>query len=528
MRAVGGLAVRLLRRSALIVTAVVAGMSALVVVQYRQTFAGTADLGALAALSESPAIRTLFGPPVALGDPGGFTVWRTGTPLAVLTGIWALLAITRVTRGEEDAGRWALLLSGRIRLARLVAVHLTVLGAAALVVGAALTVAMIAAGTRPGGALLHGAGLAATGVWFAGLGALAGQLVAGRRGAAGLAASVLAVALLARMVADGVGALAWLAWLAWLSPFGLLGLVQPYAAELVRPLIVLAVMGAGLCLLAVAAAGARDLGAGWIAVREVRRARPWLVRSLPAFAIGRVLPGLAGWSAGIAAYILLIGLLASSMSAFLRDNPRFAELAASAGIAELGSVEGYAAALFGVLAIALGFFAAGQFAADAGDETARRLTLLFARPVARTRWAALEAGVVTLGCTLLVVVAGLAMWAGAGIAGAGLGLGAAVAGELNVLPVPLLCAGAALFALGWAPGVVLPIGALPAAGGFLLHSLAESFGWPGWVDVLSPFAHLAAVPARSPDWAGTIGMTAVAAVLAVAGAAGYTRRDLRG
>ena len=32
----------------------------------------------------NPAIRILFGRPVALDDPGGFTVWRTGTPLAVL------------------------------------------------------------------------------------------------------------------------------------------------------------------------------------------------------------------------------------------------------------------------------------------------------------------------------------------------------------------------------------------------------------------------------------------------------------
>ena len=48
-------------------------------------------------------------PPVALQDPGGFTVWRTGTPLAVLVAVWAMLTVIRITRGDEEAGRWDIL-----------------------------------------------------------------------------------------------------------------------------------------------------------------------------------------------------------------------------------------------------------------------------------------------------------------------------------------------------------------------------------------------------------------------------------
>ncbi|MEV0293522.1 hypothetical protein [Nocardia sp. NPDC050710] len=92
-----------------------AGMSALVASQYQTTFADAIDTNAIRALAENPAIRVLFGTPRALDDPGGFTVWRTGTPVLVLSGVWALLAATRVTRGEEDAGRWDLLLGGAVR-----------------------------------------------------------------------------------------------------------------------------------------------------------------------------------------------------------------------------------------------------------------------------------------------------------------------------------------------------------------------------------------------------------------------------
>ena len=120
-RVLTALAVRQVRRGALVVTAVSAGMSALVVATFRSEALDPAALGALA---RNPAIRTLFGEPVALDDPGGFTVWRTGTVLSVLIGVWGMLAVTRITRGEEDAGRWSMLLSGRPTLTDAVRRHL--------------------------------------------------------------------------------------------------------------------------------------------------------------------------------------------------------------------------------------------------------------------------------------------------------------------------------------------------------------------------------------------------------------------
>lgn len=114
-RAIEWLTARQIRRGAVLVAVTAAGMSALVASQYQTTFADAIDTNAIRALAENPAIRVLFGTPRALDDPGGFTVWRTGTPVLVLSGVWALLAATRVTRGEEDAGRWDLLLGGAVR-----------------------------------------------------------------------------------------------------------------------------------------------------------------------------------------------------------------------------------------------------------------------------------------------------------------------------------------------------------------------------------------------------------------------------
>ncbi|MEU6207369.1 hypothetical protein ABZ814_27710 [Micromonospora musae] len=522
---VTGLALRQIRRGALIVAALTAGMSAMVAATYASTVGDALDAAALAALAENPAIRTLFGQPVALDDPGGFTVWRTGTILAVLTGVWGLLSATRVTRGEEDAGRWDLLAAGPIPLATLVARHTVVLTAAATVTGLMAAATLAAVGTAPRGALLHGLGIALVGAYFVAAGTLAAQLFPTRSAASGATAALLGAGLLLRMIGDGVGALGWLR---WLSPFGLVALSRPYEANRVLPLAVLAVVVAALLGATLVAARGRDLRRGWFSTAAGRPPRLWLLRSVPTFAARRLARPLIGWSAGVGAYYLLIGLLAISMTDFLAENARFADLAAQAGFGNLGSVEGYVAALFALLAIPAGTFAAVRIAATATDEVERRQTLLYAQPVTRAGLLVAETAVTACGVIIIVTVAGLASWAGAALVDAPLSLGDALAGAMNVLPLTLLCLGAAVLALGWTPRIVALVGALPAAGGFLLKVTADSTGAPGWVGRLSPFTHLAPVPDLPPNYLAAAIMLVSAVAFGVLGLLGYRRRDLRG
>ena len=520
----GGL-VRQLRRGTAVVAVIAGVLPAFVAAEYERTIGGAIGAQSLMTLAENPAISTLFGPPVALDDAGGFTVWRTGTVIAVLVGVWAALAGTRVTRGEEEAGRAELLLAGRVRLATLVRQALLVLLAAGAAVGAAVVLGLLLVGTAPAGAVLFGASVAGTAMAGGALGVLAGQLVPERRAASGLAVAALLAGLLTRMVGDGVPALSWLH---WLSPFGVASRVAPFAEDRLAPLLAMAVLVALPAVAALALGGVRDVGSGRWRGRDRSRPPSWLLRSLPGLAVHRARRPTLTWSLGVAAYFLLIGLLASSMLDFLRDNPVFARMAASVGLARLASVEGYAASLFALLAVPAGAYAAGRVAALASDEAASRLTLVYSRPVSRVRVAVWEAAAVTVGTVVLTAVAGTATWAGAAWVGAGLGLGDALVGAVSVVPVALLCLGAALLALGWAPSAVLAVGVLPAAGGFLLKVFADSFGWPSWVREISPFAHLAAAPAEPVDVAGGLGMLAVAVALGLVGLVGYARRDLRG
>jgi ABC-2 type transport system permease protein len=270
----------------------------------------------------------------------------------------------------------------------------------------------------------------------------------------------------------------------------------------------------------------RDIGSGLIAVATRRSPRTTLLGSIGGFAVHRAIRPTIGWAAGIAVYFVLIGALIASILEFFDKNPRFAELAGAAGFGGLDSATGFAAALFSLLSVPTGLYAATRLAGMVADEKARRWTPLFATPVSRIHLVCTEIAATTVCVLVLHAAAGLAMWTGSRVTGAPLGIGAALSGALNSAPIAWLSVGAAGLAVGWMPSAVGAIGSLPVAGGFLLNVINQSVGGPDWVANLSPYVHLAPVPNAAPEWAAIWVLIAIGLILIVMGAAGYSRRDL--
>jgi ABC-2 type transport system permease protein len=521
-RAVSRLAVRQLRRGAVVVALICGGMSALVASQY-QPIGHLLDESGLRALAENPAIRILSGPPVALDDPGGFTVWRTGTPVSVLASVWIMLAATRITRGEEDGRRWDLLLAGRLRMADVVVRCLAALVGSATLIGVAVAAGLLAARTELTGAVIHAAGITCVALTFATTALLAAQVMPTRSGATGLTVAALGVGLMLRMIADSSHQLAWSA---WATPFGLTARAAPYADNRIVPLIVLGAFPIVLAGAALFAARHRDLGDGIVAVPDSRPPRTRMLQSIGGFALRRTGRTTLAWATGIAAYFFLVGAVLASILDLFQTNRRFAELAAAAGMGghELGKV--IAAALFSLLAVVTGLYAVTRLAAMVADEKAGRWTLLFAQPISRVRLVSTEIIVTVGGVIALHCSAAVAVWSGAKITGTPLQLSDSLAGALNSVPVALLAAGAAAVGVGWLPSAAAAIGALPVVGGFLVNVIMKTTNAPGWVVNLSPWTHLAAVPATPPNWAATTIFLLIGAILTALGVYGYVQRDL--
>jgi ABC-2 type transport system permease protein len=521
-RAVTRLAVRQLRLGAVAVALICGGISALAASQYKP-IGDLLDESGLRALAENPAIRILSGPPVAIDDPGGFTVWRTGPAVSVLASVWIILAATRITRGEEDGRRWDLLLAGRVRMADLVVRCLAALVGSAALIGVAVAAGLLAARTEPTGALIHAAGITCIALTFATTALLAAQIMPSRSGATGLTVAALGIGLLLRMTADGSHQLAWLA---WATPFGLTARAAPYADNRILPLIMLGAFPIALAGASLWAARHRDLGDGIVAVRNSRSARTRLLRSIGGFALRRTGRITLGWATGVAAYFLLVGATLAWLLELFQTNPRFAELAAAAGLGGHNLENVLAAAVFSMLAVASGLYSAMRLAAMVADEKAGRWTLLFAQPTSRVRLMSTEIAATVGGVVALHCSAALAVWSGAKITGAPLQLSDSLAGALNSVPAALLAAGAAAVGVGWLPSAVFAIGALPVVSGFLVNVIVQTTKAPGWVVNLSPWAHLAAVPDTPPNWAATTIFLLIGATLAGLGVYGYVRRDL--
>ena len=133
-----------------------------------------------------------------------------------------------------------------------------------------------------------------------------------------------------------------------------------------------------------------------------------------------------------------------------------------------------------------------------------------------------------LAAVALSLVAGLLAWAGAASAGAGVSLAALLGAGANCLPVALLFLGlgALLYAVVPRASSVLAFGLVGAS--FLWDTVGSLAAVPGWVLGLSPFHHVALVPAEPFAAGASAVMLALAALASGLAVVLFERRDLVG
>jgi ABC-2 type transport system permease protein len=521
-RAVLGLARRELQRGIVLVVVGAGLMFQVIVASFDAAFSAGAT-GALSGLVDNPAVRALYGVAYDVSTAGGFAVWRGGTFVCVVGALWASLATVRVLRGEEDLGRWDLLLAEPVSSGRAVAIHLLVLLVGCTLLGAAIAAVLLGAGQPVGGSVLYGTGvglLAATGV---GLGALSAQLFGQRRRAAGFAGGAVGVLYGVRMLADASSGLSALR---WLTPFGWVEELRAFAGDHPLPLIPLLLAPVALLLAASWARARRDLGSGLLADRDLVRARRRLLGGVVPFAWRQRLGGVVGWGAGVVVYGAIIGAITASFTDWIAGNQEFQDFAARYGIGDLTSPVQFVA--FGATAIGLILVLQVTSALHHGweDENEGRLELYHSLPMTRSGWLGAEVITSLAAVVLTGTLSAVATWAGAVAGGADVTLVQALAAIANTASILVLFAGLAVLLHGVWPQVALPLSAGLAVVAYFLGFLGPAANLPDWVVSLSPFHHLATVPAEPVAWVATVVMVAAGVALAGAGFAAYARRDL--
>ena len=121
-RVVAAISARRIVRSAGLWGAVFGGYIAYAAWEYATSYPAVASREKIAlTFGTNAGLSALLGQGQQLAAIGGFTAWRAMGVLVPVGAVWAMLAATRLTRGEEDAGRLELLLAGQTTRRRAVA-----------------------------------------------------------------------------------------------------------------------------------------------------------------------------------------------------------------------------------------------------------------------------------------------------------------------------------------------------------------------------------------------------------------------
>jgi len=472
-------------------------------------------------------LAVLLGPVSSIVSVGVYTFYKVFVFLTTIGAIWALLAATRLFRGEEDAGRWQLMLSGSTRPARATAATFAALFAAVGVIFAGTTALTLLAARNPkvafgvGGSLIFGLSIVIVPAVFVGVGGLASQLSRTRRGATGLGMVAFGVAFVLRMVADSGSRTRWLL---WATPSGWTERMHSLTRNDVLPLLPAAVTVVGLGAAAVVLAARRDAGDGVLASRDVAPLHPFGLGSAFGLTARRELPVLAAWCAGALGLGVMFGVIAKVTTAAtpgsIGDTLRKFDVRGSLAMQYFGVA-------FLLVATVVALISAGQVGAAGEEETSGRLVHVLARATSRSGWfagrLALSGGAILLAGAL----AGLGAWLGAKSQGVDFAITTMLGAGLNVVPTALVALGAGATVLSIAPRAAAATVYSVIVGSLVVDLSASLVSSLTWLRYLSLFHYMALAPAQDADRATLAINTVVAFGLAALAIALFRHRDLQ-
>ncbi|HET6849892.1 MAG TPA: hypothetical protein VFH74_13580 [Gaiellales bacterium] len=492
------------------------------IIGYRSTYPTLADRrGLQESFATTSSLRLFYGEPHSLLTTAGYVEWRVGGFLALVAGVFGVVASVRALRSEEEAGRLEVVLTGALTRAGGYGAAMAAVGIEVAAVAACTAVAVAAASISASGAAWMGADLAVTAWVFAGVGALASQIGSTRRAASSLAAVALGAAFALRVVADtssGYG------WVRWTTPLGWAEELRPLTAT--RPAALLPGLAVAAALTSASGflAARRDVGTGLVSGRDTASPRLGLLRSVATAAMRDERTSLTTWLLGTAAFAVVVGSLSGSIAGALSPDVRRQLVRLGAG--DIIRPSGFLAFYFQFFTLAVCVFACAQVAAARHEEGEGRTETLLALPLWRLRWLAERLAVAAGGALGIALAAAVGCWGGAALNGVHVGLGGMVEAGANTLPAGLLFLGVATALFGLVPRASAGLAYGLVALAFVWDLVAAVIDAPSWLRTLTPFHHLGLVPIRAYPVREAAVMALIGLATLAVGFAAFRRRDL--
>ncbi len=450
------------------------------------------------------SMRFLLGDPVDISTPGGFTTLRIMGLLPMMLAIWAVLAATSMTRGEEQPGTTDMLLATpyshrNVLLQKWLGYTLALL-ASVVLLWLTLAASYLASGEPLdlGATLLASLNVGLTAWLWGCLALLLAQLFTSRGLVIGLS---IGLAVYLYFITNLAGMVDFLKPFAFISPFQYYNRNKPLVpgwpfdplALVVAPLLGLIFTAFAYYLVA-----RRDSGAAFpllpprTAPRAANRPLNWhqrLLQSTFAYSLrGLAFPSLL-WTLGISFYVVMyVAIEPAAMDAlkkFLNDssNP-FARL-----VGGRFDTQAYLSLLFSFIPAVAAAYAVTQVAGWTGDEDNGLDEITLSTPQSRrslllSRFAAIGVAVVCLN-----VVVGLVMTVMAMLSGISFDAAKIWTAILMLLPFTLLVTAAGFALAAWLkrPGLAVGIVGALVVVSYVVELLGQLLAWPSDVREASIF-----------------------------------------
>jgi ABC-2 type transport system permease protein len=479
----------------------------------------------------NPGLNALFGQPSKLDTAAGFTTWRI-VGLAMLIGsIWGLLTATKNLRGEEEAGRWEIFLSGQTTAKQAVANSLIgmILGLLPLVIiPAILTYAAGRAnhlGYSLSASLFYGLTLAASAALFLTVGSVASQLGSIRRRAALYSALFFGASFLVRAAGDADSSLHWLT---KISPLGWVENLRPLTASDPKWLVPVVAFWLFGSLAAVLLAGRRDLGASLIADHDTAKARTGLLNNSLGLSLRLEKSAIIGWMLGAGFVGLLYGYISKSAADVFKNSTGASKVVGKiAGQTQVKGVETFLGVVFLLLMVVIMIEVTALVGAMRSQEADGQLDNLLVRRVSRLGWLGGRVLIASLSLVLSAALGTALAWLAIKSQHLDVGFHKLFLAGLNVLPAIIFTAGFGILVLGVRPRLTTTFMYALIAWSFLMEMVGSAINLNHYVLDTSIFHHVALAPAVNPNWHSDIILLAFGIMMVLLGMLEFNHRDLQ-
>lgn len=484
-------------------------------------------------LGNNIGLNALLGTPHHVDTAGGYANWNCLGVLTMMGSIWAFLLATKYFRGEEDAGRSEILLSGQTTQARAALNTLAGLGTSLLILFLVVAIMFVGIGKintlnfSTSSSLYFALCSVAGAALFMSVGAFASQLMPTRAKASSLAAGLFGAFFLIRAMADVTS----LHWLLNITPLGWIEKLQPLVGS--QPVWLLPIFGSVVVLsgLTIWLAGRRDLGSSTFADNTSARAKTALLRTPFTAALRLTRAASIGW-------LLAIGFAAAFYGVLTKAAVQAFSTAGSAHSAHkaLSKLEHSSQANFGTLYLGVVFlilmsltmsYVASAIGKVREDEAEGYVDNFLVRPVSRTQWLGGRILLIALISLIASMLASLGAWAGQASQHTGVSFNSIALAGINMMAPVLFTLGAGVLAFGIRPRFTTIVAYGVIGWSFLISMISSGVNLNHWILDTSVLHQIALAPATSPNWTTDLIMVGLGLVLCVGGAAAFTRRDLQ-